>query len=96
MKSSNGHNGPNLDHTRKVGERCPVCDTMTIGIVELSWVPDYTHIEVTTSGAGDEVADLHLISDNPDRPPVTICLTRYELEELTKMVLAATEEDDAR
>jgi hypothetical protein len=68
----------------------------TIGIVELSCATSdlYHHIEVTTSGAGDEVAELTLISEVPDQPPVTFCLTRDDLEELTWMVMAATEEDE--
>jgi hypothetical protein len=49
---------------------------------------------VTTSGAGDDVADLNLMSsDNPNGPPVTLCLTRSELEELSEMVLAATADE---
>jgi hypothetical protein len=36
----NGKGGPHLQQTRQVGERCPCCGTMTVGIIELSCVVD--------------------------------------------------------
>jgi hypothetical protein len=97
MANSNGEGGPNPYHTRQIGQRCACCGTMTVGILEPSVFAGrdgYNFIEVTTSGAGDDVADVNLISEKPNRPPATICLTRSDLEELTEMVLAATSGED--